>query len=830
MLCSQSSPAQEDAMNPLDDTLNAGATLPRPERGAGPATDQPNGDDLESQMTLRLPGMGTMVFNRYRLQRVLGRGGMGVVWLAVDTKLERAVALKFLPGIVGADPAALQELTEETRRGLELAHPNIVRIYDLVNDEETAAISMEFVDGRNLSEMRLTRPHGVFSVEDISPWLGHLCSALDYAHLHKRIVHRDLKPANLMLDVEGTLKITDFGIARSINDAVSRLSRAAQASTSGTLPYMSPQQVMGDQPRPTDDVYSVGATIYELLTGKPPFHSGDIGLQITARTAPSIGQRREELCISATDAIPQEWEDAVAACLDKDPSQRPRTAGELARRLGLSMSVTEPAAPVTSTTVASPKPVEPADRAKATTVTTQPAEVASQAPAAKKKAPILAIVLGMLAVLMMMAALGSGALWWWFHRAGSWAVQTEPAGAQVTVDGHTFVAPATIPNLKPGTYTASILLEGYEPRNVEFDVPPGQQADFGVVTLERSAGQLLLSSDPDGVGYEVDLAGGGNGKPVSGKTPDTLRLPIGKYSVTMKHGGESKTADIVIARNDTARQAFTFEKPAPPPPSIASNALPSALPPVNAGSAPPLPLSTLPIGGSGPADPPPAPSSSTLSSDRIVTMPPVGQPSSAASPSASSRASFLTGGAIGGPAPVPPPSPSAPPVIPPALPGGPPVADSPGAVPAVPGTPGPPANGESVTLPPQPVVQPPAAGYWTLNEILANSEYGNYSEPGRRYLVYKAQQALEEGADGVPGKGTYKAIQKFQTESSLQPTGQLDSQTLAALGLSGQPDKADWGRSRSSGDRTPESEKTAARKFIERKLLGGRDLKNIFRR
>ena len=95
---------------------------------------------------------------------------------------------------------------------------------------------------------------------------------------------------------------------------------------------------------------------------------------------------------------------------------------------------------------------------------------------------------------------------------------------------------------------------------------------------------------------------------------------------------------------------------------------------------------------------------------------------------------------------------------------------------------------------------------------------------------------MKQDADGTPGKGTYKAIQKFQIDSSLQPTGQLDSQTLAALGLSGQPDKTDWGRSNRSSssddddDRTPESEKTAARKFIERKVLGGRDLKNIFRR
>jgi hypothetical protein len=132
----------------------------------------------------------------------------------------------------------------------------------------------------------------------------------------------------------------------------------------------------------------------------------------------------------------------------------------------------------------------------------------------------------------------------------------------------------------------------------------------------------------------------------------------------------------------------------------------------------------------------------------------------------------------------------------------------------------------------QAAVNPPEAGYWKLSEIFANSEYSGYSESGRGYIVYKAQEALDEDADGVPGKGTYRAIQKYQTEHALQPTGQLDSATLAALSLTGLPDKSDWGNSggsrRSSGGSS--EDKTAARKFIERNILGGRDLKNIFRR
>lgn len=142
----------------------------------------------------------------------------------------------------------------------------------------------------------------------------------------------------------------------------------------------------------------------------------------------------------------------------------------------------------------------------------------------------------------------------------------------------------------------------------------------------------------------------------------------------------------------------------------------------------------------------------------------------------------------------------------------------------------------------QAAVDAPEAGYWKLNEIFSNSEYSGYSESGRRYLLYKAQAVLKEkdhyhsGVDGSPGKGTHKAIQSFQTASALQPNGQLDSATMASLGLTGLPDKTDWASSsrsessRSSDDRTPESEKTKLRKIIERNVLGGRDLRDMFRR
>jgi serine/threonine protein kinase len=290
---------------------------------------------MDRTIVVKMPGTGMTVFNRYKLDRVLGRGGMGVVWLADDQKLERPVALKFLPSLIGLDPAAVKELKTETRRGLELSHPHIVRIYDFVDDDDAAAISMEFVDGKTLSELRLASEGGVFTTEEVSRWLLGVCDALDYAHFQRKVVHRDLKPANIMLTTrDAVAKIADFGIARSLSDTMSRLS-VANAGASGTLPYMSPQQAMGERPLPTDDVYSLGATLYELFTGKPPFYRGDLPMQINSKVPPSVAERRLELDVKAREELPKVWEDAIASCLSKDPTKRPTCAGMLAETLGL---------------------------------------------------------------------------------------------------------------------------------------------------------------------------------------------------------------------------------------------------------------------------------------------------------------------------------------------------------------------------------------------------------------------------------------------------------------------------------------------------------------
>jgi serine/threonine protein kinase len=312
----------------------------------------PTLSDLDLGQTVRGFRSGQNVFRRYKLTRILGRGGMGVVWLARDEELDRDVALKFLPDLIVHDNAVLDELKRETKRNLQLTHHNIVRIYDFVHDAESACISMEYVDGPTLSALRVEQPNKVFEPDKIAPFIKQACGALQYAHENAKIVHRDIKPANLMLNGKGELKVADFGIARSLSDSASMLTQAR--GTSGTLAYMSPQQITGERATHLDDIYSLGATIYELVTGKPPFYSGDITDQIKSKPPGPISQRRLELDVASEQPISPSWEATIIACLSKNPADRPQSAAEVRARLG---AMTPPVFASTPISIPVPMPV-----------------------------------------------------------------------------------------------------------------------------------------------------------------------------------------------------------------------------------------------------------------------------------------------------------------------------------------------------------------------------------------------------------------------------------------------------------------------------------------
>ncbi len=378
--------------------------------------------------TMRDFSGGQKVFNRYRLIKTLGRGGMGVVWLARDEELERNVALKFLPELIVHDRAVLGDMKRETRRSLDLTHKNIVRIYDFVHSEQSGCISMEYVDGDTLSNLRADKPHKVFEPHELAAWTSQLCDALDYAHTHARIIHRDLKPANLMVNQRGDLKVSDFGISRSLSDSVSMLTM--ERGRSGTLVFMSPQQLDGERGSPLDDVYSFGATMYELITSKPPFSSGNVDRQIREKIPPTMAARRKDLEIEG-EMMDETWEKVIAACLAKDPERRPQSFVEVAQRL-------EIASPKTVRAERAIQPPTTATASVPTPATTPTTSTATMPPIPKQAGPSsakIALIIGGAAALLLFF-LGATGIWYFvFHK---------PAAAKTVTTQKSSMAPPQI--------------------------------------------------------------------------------------------------------------------------------------------------------------------------------------------------------------------------------------------------------------------------------------------------------------------------------------------------------------------------------------------------
>ena len=260
---------------------------------------------------------------RFVLKLELGKGGMGAVWLAFDEVEQADVALKvFTDERAGMDAEGLNDLKREVEKTQCLQHPHIVRMGQFWNEEgEPPFISMEYVAGTDLHELKRSAAGSILSWDKVRAYMMQLCDALNFAH-SQRLAHRDIKPSNFLIDHEGNLKLTDFGISASLaNSALSVTAPSLMGS--GTPQYMSPQQMDGNPPNVTDDIYSVGATFYDLLTSKPPFYQGELSYQIRHADPVPISQRLQELGLQ--NEIPDYIEAIVMACLQKDPGQRPQS-------------------------------------------------------------------------------------------------------------------------------------------------------------------------------------------------------------------------------------------------------------------------------------------------------------------------------------------------------------------------------------------------------------------------------------------------------------------------------------------------------------------------
>jgi serine/threonine-protein kinase len=273
---------------------------------------------MAAERTAILESLSAEATRRYDLLEEVGRGAMGVVYKAHDRELEDVVALKILPDNLMRNQEAVRRFRQEARSARRLAHPNIVRIHDIGEEMGRKYISMEFVEGTDLKR-KLRAAGRKLPLGDVLRYCLQISEALAYAH-SMGIVHRDIKPANLMLTGEDQVKVTDFGIAKMIEQTQSPDSTQV-GQVMGTPLYMSPEQVRGNNVDSRSDIYSMAIVFYELATGRPPFTEGDLARQ-HLMTAPK-----------PIENVPESFGRLVLDCLEKSPDDRPADCSVIAEAL-----------------------------------------------------------------------------------------------------------------------------------------------------------------------------------------------------------------------------------------------------------------------------------------------------------------------------------------------------------------------------------------------------------------------------------------------------------------------------------------------------------------
>jgi eukaryotic-like serine/threonine-protein kinase len=276
----------------------------------------------------------TLANGRYRIERTLGHGGMAVVYLAHDEELHRRVAVKVLADHLVGDENFRARFLQESKLASRLSHPNVVQVYDAGETKGSPYIVMEYVSGETVAQ-RGKRSHA----EAVALALQ-ACAGLQHAH-NAGLVHRDVKPANLLVREDDVLKIADFGIARA-----AELTRLTQHGTVlGTAAYLSPEQAAGEEVTIATDIYSLGAVVYELLTGRAPYEFDSLA-ELAAQQAGGVITPVRDL----EGSVPEPVEAAVMHALAREPRFRPASASDFARELAAGPQLpTEPLPPTAVT-------------------------------------------------------------------------------------------------------------------------------------------------------------------------------------------------------------------------------------------------------------------------------------------------------------------------------------------------------------------------------------------------------------------------------------------------------------------------------------------------
>lgn len=523
---------------------------------------------------------GTKI-GRYQIERELGHGGMGTVFLAEDPVIGRRVALKVIrlddSGSAEQQRLMAQSFLKESRLAGVLHHPGVVGVFDAGRQDNLAYIVMEFIDGPTLDAMLRSEPR-----PELAKLLGvcrQAATVLDYAHAHG-VIHRDIKPTNMLVQHDGEVKICDFGIAKVMQSTEFTLTQAGMAM--GTPEFMSPEQVLGQPLDGRSDQWSLAVVAYEVVTGVRPFH-GESYTQVMAQI---MTQDPEPACNRNRD-LPKEADAVFNKALAKKPPDRFRTCVEFME--ALERACTAAPAPVP---VALPPAADSAAVSQAPV--SEPVRKAGPRKLIAAAAIVLAIVGGAAAFRLFRhtapvpaeavpspvspkaspadlprpvrarnpAAQQAGPASGQPAERGKPAPEshpvrlvTVPEGVAVIIDNSpdsSCQSPCAM-ELAAGKHTIQAKKEGYYPLVKSFEVD-GQQPDISF-TLDQITGSVIIETEPAGASISV------NGTPRTETTPASIRLPVGQYKVRLtKEGFEPFDYDVEVRADALSKSKATLAK------------------------------------------------------------------------------------------------------------------------------------------------------------------------------------------------------------------------------------------------------------------------------
>ncbi|MFH0909554.1 MAG: SUMF1/EgtB/PvdO family nonheme iron enzyme [bacterium] len=546
-------------MTPPDNSLGGQST--------NPGADLPDGihsiGDVLTQRQRKRFRAGDVLAGRYKILGELGQGGMGLVFRCLDEVGGIEVAVKMLPPEVSRDTGEMEEVRENFQLVAKLAHPSIATVRTLERDPATGEylLVMDSAEGVSLRKWRKEGAGGRRTLAEILPVLEHVASALDYAH-GRKVVHRDIKPSNIMVSPDGTVNVLDFGLAAQIHTSFSRVSQT-KYGTSGTGPYMAPEQWRGEYQDAKTDQYALGVMTYELLAGRLPFESHDASVLKQAvldhEPTPIAGLDPAAMAVLRR-ALAKKREERFASCAEFvealgggkiSPQRTPRNAeGRRSRFGGLWLGVGVAVILVLGWWgwMVWRQGSAPEEQSARVSAQTKPNTAAEQPDGQASQAQPITLEdldkLDFSPIVTLPTSVRNGAAY----------IATDPAGAAVAIGAAGKTAPAEFLNLPAGVCTARVSLSGYYDTSVLLLVTGDRFTKTNVV-LRRHSGKVRLSSTPT----EAEIWRDGQRL---GMTPEILG-PFPAESIVFelkKPGYRPATVTVEVRKDEATDRTASLEK------------------------------------------------------------------------------------------------------------------------------------------------------------------------------------------------------------------------------------------------------------------------------